>query len=280
MLDALLLRGYSERTQQSYFAAVTDLARYYHRSPDTLSLDDIQQWLLYLIKERHLSPSTCHLFFNGVRFLFLDVLHHPNFRTYGFQLPKKKQRIPDLLTRQQVALLLGFPTDLTHYLLLALCYGCGLRVSELIHLQVNDINGEQHLLHIVQGKGQKDRLVPLPVSLLPQLRHYWHAYHPSLFLFSRKNHPDCPLSSSAPQKLFTRTKQQVGLHTKGGIHSLRHAYATHQLQAGMPLHQLQAILGHRHISSTLRYAHWLPETGDGGQVTDLLASLPEVHHVV
>jgi len=277
MLDALLLRGYSERTQQSYLAAVTDLARYYHRPPDQISLDAIQRWLLYLLKERHLASSSCHLYFNGVRFLFLEVLQHPDFSTYGFQLPKKQQRIPDLLTQQQVARLLQQPSQITHYLLLAICYGCGLRLSELIHLQVNAIDGERQLLHVVQGKGQKDRLVPLPLSLLPPLRRYWHAYHPTLFLFPRRNDLEHPLSPTTAQKLFTRTKQQAGLHTHGGIHSLRHAYATHQLQAGMPLHQLQAILGHRHISSTLRYAHWFPETGNGGCITDLLAHLPEGH---
>ncbi len=276
MLDALLIRGYSVRTQQSYLAAVTDLARYYHCSPDTLSLEAIQQWLLYLVKERHLSPSSCHLYFNGVSFLFLNVLHHADFRDYGFQLPKRKQCIPELLTQQQVARLLKQPSRLTHYLLLSVCYSCGLRLSELIHLQVSDIDGERHLLRIMQSKGQKDRLVPLAPSLLAQLRVYWQHKHPLLFLFPCRNKPDVPLSPTTSQKLFKRMKQQAGIQTKGGIHSLRHAYATHQLQAGMPIHQLQAILGHRSIQSTLRYAHWLPETGHGGCTTDLLATLPEV----
>lgn len=274
MVDAMLMHGYSPRTQSSYIGAVRDLTRYHRCSPDQLSLADVERWLLHLVKERQLSPSTCHLYFSGVRFLFVEVLAHPEFEHHGFVLPQRKQRIPELLTRREVALILDAPDNLKHRLLLRVCYACGLRLSELIHLRPGDIDGERFLLHVVQGKGGKDRLVPLPEKLLEELRLYWQITHPAEWLFPSRT-PHQPLSSTTPQKVFSKAKQQAGVQRHGGIHSLRHAFATHQLQSGAPIHQLQKLLGHRSISATLRYSHWLPETGAGGARQDLLAQLPE-----
>lgn len=272
MLDAMQMRGYSPRTHDSYIHAVRDLSRHYQRSPDTISADEVQQWLLCLLKERHLSSSTCHLYFNGVRFLYVSVLEDPAFEAYRFTLPKHQQRLPDLLSRAEVSQLVAAPADPTNRLLLLSCYACGLRVSELVSIRVQDIDGSRLILHVVQGKGQKDRYVPVPEVLLGQWRAYWKHCRPEHWLFPGHN-PEQPLAIGTPQKIYLRAKRQAGIRKAGGIHSLRHAFATHSLQAGMPIHQLQQVLGHRQVSTTLRYAHWLPETQKGGQVIDLLAGL-------
>jgi len=176
MIDAMLVRGFSPRTHQSYLNAVQDLAKYYRRSPDQLTSADIQRYFLYLVKERHLSPASCRLSLNGIHFLYQAVLH----RTFEIkiQIPKRPQRIPDLLTRPEVAAILSACVNPKHRMILTVCYGCGLRVSELCNLKVRDIDGERCLLRIAQGKGAQDRQVELPAVLLAQLRDYWHRYHP------------------------------------------------------------------------------------------------------
>ena len=177
MIEAMQVRGFSPRTHTSYLAAVTDLARYYRRSPDTLNLEEIERYFVYLATQRHLSGATCRLFLNGVRFLYLQVLEWPQFDVV-IPIPKRAQRIPELLTRAEVGRILAACEDGKYQMMLTVCYGCGLRLSELLALKVRDIDGERRLLRIEQGKGAKDRLVPLSETLLEQLRGYWRRYHP------------------------------------------------------------------------------------------------------
>ena len=149
------MRGYSPRTHDSYIYAVRDLSRHFRCSPDTISADEVQQWLLFLLKKRHLSSSTCHLYFNGVHFLYVSVLEDPAFEAYRFTLFKHQQRLPDLLSRTEVSQLVAAPADPTNRLLLLSCYACGLRVSELVSIRVQDIDGSRLILQVLQGKGQK-----------------------------------------------------------------------------------------------------------------------------
>ncbi len=272
MIDAMLVRGFSPRTHESYLAAVADLARHYRRSPDRISLDEIEAYFLYLVKERHLSDASCRLSLNGLRFLYLQVLDWPDFDV-PIPHPKRVQRIPELLTRAEVARLLAACGNLKHRTLLTTCYGCGLRVSEVVTLKVRHVDGERHLLRVEQGKGSKDRQVVLSDALLALLRDYWRQYRPVGCLFPGRD-PAAPLSITSAQKVFGRAKRQSGVQKVGGIHALRHAYATHQLEAGLPVHQLQRLLGHGNIQSTLRYVHWTPNYREGTVAcTDLVAGL-------
>lgn len=275
MMDAMQVRGFSVRTHESYLAAVSDLARYYHRPPDQLNADELQAYFLYLVKERGLSGASCRLYLNGIRFLYLQVLNWERF-DIPLQVPKAAQRIPELLTRTEVRRILRACRNPKHRMLLMTCYGCGLRVSELVALKVRDIDSERRLLRIEQGKGAKDRPVMLSPSLLEQLREYWRLYRPRVWLFPRRD-TEVALNISTPQRVFTRAKQRAGIDKVGGIHSLRHAYATHQLEAGMPVHQLQRLLGHQNIHSTLRYVHWVPGHQEGRCGVDLIEAL-EVDH--
>jgi integrase/recombinase XerD len=265
------VRGFSPRTHQSYLAAVTDLASFYHRSPDQLGVAELKTYFEHLAIERKLSGATCRLFLNAIRFLYLKVLEWPAFEA-EIPIPKRPQRIPELLTRQEVSQILSACHNPKHKIMLITCYACGLRLSELLVLRVRDIDGSRQLLRVEQGKGAKDRLVPLPETLLEQLRTYWRLFHPASWLFPG-HRPDHHLSPTCVQKAFTKAKLQAGIDKIGGIHSLRHAYATHQLEAGMPVHRLQRLLGHRDLHSTLRYVHWVPDYREGRGVHDLLASL-------
>lgn len=279
MSDAMQLRGFAPKTIKSYLYAVERLSRYYHCSPDKINPDQVQAWFLYLVQERHLSPSSCRLLFNGVRFLYVSVLSDDAFSDFKFSLPKRHQHIPDLLTRREVAVLLSDGKDPIKRLMLRTCYSCGLRVSELVHIRLRDIDGEHQLLHISDGKGHKDRFVPIPDSLLHQWRVYWTKCRPEDWLFPSRGAAGKERGSlcvTAIQKYFRQLKQQADIQKRGGIHALRHAFATHALEAGMPIHQLQSILGHSHIQTTMRYLHWLPDKPGEAGVLDLLVRLPEV----
>jgi len=275
MIDQMLLKGFSERTKKSYLSAVSLLAQHYHLSPDKLSHDDLQNWLLYLVKQRKLSPATCRLYFNAVRFLFEQVLHQ-SFSQFDLVTPKRKQRIPDLLSPSEVRSIIENAPHPKYQMMFAVCYACGLRVSELVSLDVRHIHGEQMYLQIVQAKGFKDRHITLSPLLLHQLRAYWQAFRPSRFLFPGRE-KGRPMSVTSVQKTFTRTKAQQGITKVGGIHSLRHAFASHQLALGMPIHQLKALLGHQDLKSTERYLHWQP-TWQSDDVDLLAHTLGGRHH--
>ncbi len=272
MIDAMQVRGFSPRTHQSYLYAVTALARYFRSSPEALSVEQIRDYFLYLVKERHLSDASCRLHLYGLRFLYLQVLEWTEFDV-PIPYPKRSQRIPELLSRADVAGILNSVSQLKHRTMLMLCYGCGLQVSELVALQVRHIDGERCLLRVEQGKGAKDRLVPIAPALLTQLRHYWNRHRPRTSLFSNDT-TGRGLGISCAQRIYRRAKQRSGVQKRGGIHALRHAYATHQLEAGLPVHLLQHYLGHRHIQTTLRYVHWAPGLQQGERRgADLLADL-------
>ena len=274
MIDAMLVRGFSVRTQQSYLDAVVQLSRYYRRSPDSLSVDELQAYFLYLVKERHLSPASCRLYLNALRFFYVHVLQWPAFEL-TLHVPRREQRIPELLTREEVARIVDATANLKHRTLLATCYACGLRVSEVVALQVHHYDRERRLLRIEQGKGRKDRVVIVSPGLLAQWRLYWQVYHPSTWLFYGRD-PTLALSITSAQRVFQRAKARSGVQRIGGIHSLRHAYATHQLESGLPVYRLQRLLGHNDLHSTLRYVHWVPNYREGNG-TDLLAGW-EVGH--
>jgi len=260
MIDQMLLKGFSARTQETYLSAVRYLAQHYHMSPDKISAEDIQNWILHLVKIKKLSPSTCRVYLNALRFFYLQVLNWPECQL-ALDTPKRQQRIPDLLSPSDVRRLIDATSHIKYRTMFALCYACGLRVSELVALQVPHIHGEQRYVRIVQGKGGKDRNIPLSVSMLNKLRDYWRIEKPVHYLFPGRD-ANTPISITSVQKYFTRTKAKAEINQVGGIHSLRHAFATHLLAAGMPIHQLKVLLGHQDLKSTERYLHWHPGSND------------------
>lgn len=274
MITAMQMHGFSPRTHESYLAAVYDLAKFTRRAPDTLSPADLTRYFEHLVLERHLAPASVRLSYHGIRFLYRRVLDWPTV-DLELDLPKRPQRIPGLLTCAAVGAIIAACDNPRYRIMLLVCYGCGLRLSEVLALRVSDIDGERRLLRITQGKGAKDRLVPLSPTLLDELRAYWRLYRPRDWLFAGRTGQ--PVSATALQRAYTQAKRAAGVSTPGGLHGLRHAYATHQLAAGLPVERLQRLMGHRSIQTTLRYVHWLPSAAEGEGALDLVAKLGVSH---
>jgi site-specific recombinase XerD len=253
MVRDMTVRGLARRTHKTYIAAVVRLAKYYRRSPDQLTNDEVQAYLAHLILERKLSWSTCSQAANAFRFLYHVTLGHPR-TDFHVPLPKQPQKLPEILSREEVWRLLAAPPHPRHRLLLTTVYAAGLRVSEAIALKVSDIDPDRMTIRIEQGKGAKDRYVPLAARLLHDLRAYWKTTPPGVWLFANRRGTR-PIDVTVAQKIYTMAKLRAGIQKQGGIHALRHAFATHLLEAGTDLHTVQRLLGHRQISTTMRYFH-------------------------
>lgn len=253
MDQAMVLRGLSVRTRQSYIAAVAGLARYYHRSPDSLDAAAVQRYLLHLIQERHLSWSTCNLTSHALRFFYHVSLHRPE---VAFEIPRQRvpQKLPEILSREEVARLFDATVNIKHRTLLMTTYAAGLRVSEVVALKPGDIDRQRMTLRVEQGKGAKDRYTLLSPSLLDQLRIYWRACHPRTWLFPMAR-SERPIDHCQAQKMYYAAKSRAGITKRGGIHALRHAFATHLLEAGVDVHTIQRLLGHGSLGTTARYFH-------------------------
>ncbi len=270
MIEYMILKGYSEATKKSYLYHIRSLAEFFGKSPAQLSEDDIRAYLLHCHMVKHWSFSSCRQFIHAARFLFDKVLKRP-ISGDELPLPPNEKKIPDLLSRSEVASIIHCCHSDKFKAALWVAYGTGVRVSELINLQVNDLDGERNVIRIRQGKGRKDRDVDFTPGLKTCLRAYWNSYAPKTWLFYSKTVLQ-PVAKTTMQRAYTRAKLKAEIHKHGGIHALRHAFATHQLEAGMPLPRLQKLLGHAHISCTLRYTRWLKCCNDSNiDSFDLLA---------
>ena len=278
MLDALVLRGMAARTQESYIGAVAGLARHYRRSPAELSADEVQQYLLHLVRERHLARSSVNQYGCAFRFLYGSVL---GLDGEEFQIPlaAAPQRLPEILARAEIAQLLACAPHAKARMLLTSAYALGLRVSELCALRVEHIDSaaDRMCVRVVQGKGARDRYVPLADDLLGLLRDYWHAARPRQWLFPAARDASRALDIKSAQRWYHLARDAAAITKQGGIHTLRHCYATHLLEAGVDLHCLSQWLGHRWLSTTARYLHLArPELPEGARRTplSLLGALP------
>lgn len=253
MLNDMSVRGLADNTKQTYLRAVIALAGHYHRSPDQISAREVQDYLLFLHEKRHLSWKSCNVNRHGVRFFYRITLGLPD---PHFYVPgaKEPSTLPQILSSEELVRLFTVTTNLKHRALLMTAYAAGLRASELGRLQLTDIDSARMSVRVDQGKGHKDRYVPLSPRLLEQLREYWRRQRPSPWLFP--GHPaDRPMSRSGPTHIYHLAKDRAGIHKAGGIHTLRHCYATGLLEAGVALPVIQRRLGHSSIRSTMRYLH-------------------------
>ncbi len=278
MIDALVLHGKARRTQQTDIAAVVQLAQHYRRSPDTLSGGEIEAYLLHLLRDRKLSRSTVNQAGCAINFLFGKVLGR-NGPPCAIPLPRGPQKLPEILSREEIGRLLAGAPSLKARTLLSCAYGLGLRVSELCAVRVEHIDtaADRMCVRVVQGKGAKDRYVPLAADLLETLRGYWRTARPQQWLFPGYDDVAQPVDIKTAQRWYRRARTAAGISKAGGIHTLRHCYATHLLEAGVDLHSISQWLGHRHVSTTARYLHLArPDAPDGARRAPLalLSSLP------
>lgn len=250
----MVLRRMSVRTRQSYSGAVAQLAKHYRRQPDRLTAAQIQSYLLYLVEERKLAPSSCNVALHGLRFFYHEALKRPDVQ---FAIPRARapQRLPDILSREEIERLFTATNLLKHRVLLMTTYAAGLRVSEVCALKVSDLDSERMTIRVEQGKGAKDRYTLLSPRLLKELRLYWQAYRPQQWLFPAARCADRSLNPHAAQRMFYAARDRAKITKRCGIHGLRHAFATHLLEAGTDVHTIQRLMGHTDIHTTMRYFH-------------------------
>jgi site-specific recombinase XerD len=280
MLDALMLRGMAGRTQEAYIDAVSRLARHYGRAPDKLTAEEVQQYLLHLLRERHLARSSVNQYGCAYRFLYGTVLGLDG-GTFQIPLAPAPQRLPEILSREELARLFAAARHEKSRTFLKVAYGTGLRLSEMCHLRVEhiDSHADRMCIRVEQGKGAKDRYVPLAPDVLEVLRAWWRVARSSGWMFGAARDPAQPMDATNAQRWYRASCAHAGITKRGGIHSLRHAYATHLLEAGYDLYSLQQWLGHNHVSTTTRYLHLTrPDVPDGArrQPLALLSALPPI----
>jgi integrase/recombinase XerD len=249
----LVVRGMAVRTREAYLGAVAGLAKYYGRRPDRIDEAEVQRYLLHLIEERKLAWASCNVVAQGLKFFYRVTLKRSEAQ-FGIPTARQPQKLPQILAREEVARLIELTAHTKHRAILMTTYGAGLRLNELCHLKVSDIDSARMTIRVEQGKGAKDRYTLLSPRLLAELRRYWAGYRPKLWLFASKD-GEHPISDTTVQKIFYRAKARAGISKDCGIHGLRHAFATHLLEAGVDIHTIQRLMGHGHISSTLRYFH-------------------------
>jgi integrase/recombinase XerD len=251
-LDDLRLRNYSPRTIEAYLAAVVKLIRYYRRSPDELSPEQVRQFQLHLVQQR-VSFSLLNQVTAGLRFFFAVTLGRPDV-VHKIAYGKRPKKLPTILAPDEVTRLFDAAPNDRDRTLLRTDYALGLRISELVALRPDDIDAARGLVIVRQGKGAKDRLVPLSPRLLEELRSYWRRFRPQTWLFAGSR-PGSHLSVAGVQRLVRRVVQRAGLGKAISLHTLRHSYATHLLEAGCDLLTIQCLLGHKDLKTTARYLH-------------------------
>lgn len=252
-LEDLQLRNYALKTQQAYVECVAQFARYFNKSPERLGPDDIRTYQLYLVHEKKVSWSRFNQTVCALRFLYGKTLGKDWAITH-IPFPRKERKLPVVLSAAEVVQFFAALSSLKYRTLLMTAYATGLRLSEVLHLRVSDIDSQRRVIRVHLGKGHKDREVMLSPKLLELLREYWRQYRPLTWLFPGQGGQG-PLSPSSVQRVCLQARRHSGVGKKLSSHSLRHSFATHLLEAGVDLRTIQLLLGHRSLSTTARYLH-------------------------
>jgi integrase/recombinase XerD len=262
MLEDLRLKGYSPRTQEAYVRAVRQLAEYYHRSPDQLGEEQLRHYFLYLTHEKKVARPTTTIAVCGIKFFYETTLGR-SFTVLDLVRPAPEHKLPVVLTREEVRLILAAVRIPVYRICLTTIYSCGLRLGEGTHLKPSQVDSRRMVLHIT-GKGGRDRLVELPIRTLELLREHWRTHRSADWLFpaptrhglehSLRNDGG-PVTRCSVQSAFGRALRSSGVHKRAHVHTLRHSYATHLLEAGVNLRLIQDALGHKSPKTTALYTH-------------------------
>ncbi len=247
----LQIRGLSPGTRRKYLASVREFVRYFKRPPNELTIRHINQFQFHLIRDRQLSWSAFNIYVCSLRF-FYGVTLRKDWNIKHIPYQKTPDKLPEILSQQEIVALFEATANVKHQTLLKTAYATGVRVSELIHLRLSDIDSHRMMVRIEEGKGRKDRYVPLSPELLETLRDYWKIYRPEPWLFLGEK-PCRELGLRTAQLVFTHARDKAGIKKVVSIHSLRHAFATHLLEAGANLRVIQVLLGHRSLTTTQLY---------------------------
>ena len=253
MHEQLLLKAYSPSTIRTYcgeFAQLLYLIK--DVSVDTLTPERLRSYFLYCITKLKLSENLIHSRINAIKFYYEQVLHRDKMLFENIPRPQKKSILPKVISKNDIAKIFNCVDNLKHQVMLKLCYGMGLRVSEVVNLKISDVDSGRMLVHIEAAKGKKDRYVTLPTSILDDLRNYYRTYRPKTYLFEGQYGGQYSIRSV--QAVFKNAMQKAKINKKVGIHGLRHSYATHLLECGTDMYFIQKLLGHKDIKTTEIYA--------------------------
>lgn len=260
-IDDLQLQGLSARTQEAYVRAVRQFAEHYGKSPDQITEEELRQYFLYVKNVKKWSRATITLALCGIKFFYEQTLHQ-EWTTLDIIRPPTESRLPVILTREEVQRILHPVRLLRYRACLTTIYACGLRLQEGTHLQVRDIDSGRMLVHVRLGKGGKDRYVPLPLCTLELLRAYWKTHRNPVWLFPATGRGGVgaatatqPMPKSSVQMAFRAALKETGIAKDAHVHTLRHSYATHLLEAGVNLRLIQEYLGHHSPKTTAAYTH-------------------------
>jgi site-specific recombinase XerD len=282
MIECLQLRGLAERTQEAYTRAVRQLAAHYHKSPDQISEAELRQYFLYLKNVKHYSRNTMTIAICGIRFFYEQTLNR-NWAIFGIVRPAPEKKLPVILSLTEVRQILAGVRLPRYRVCLATIYSCGLRLQEGTHLQVADLDSARMMIHVRHGKGAKDRYVPLPKRTLQLLRDYWRTHRNPVLLFPAegRDHIDLaqatePVSKSSVQDAFHAALKESRLNKRASVHTLRHSWATHLLEAGVNLRLIQEWLGHSSPATTSVYTHLTVKAEQLGAaaINQLMTDLP------
>jgi len=255
MIRAMELKNLSHHTQKSYLTAVTGIARFYNQSPDKMSKEKIEDYLLYLKKDKGNAPNSCYSVLTGLRFLYKYVTEKEIPVTYS--ISRTRRKLPQVLTMEEICKIFCCTSNLKHRLILMTTYSAGLRASETMNLKAKHIDSKTMLIQVENGKGKKERYTLLSKRLLVELRSYYRKYRPRTYLFpsSFKKKKDQPLSYETIRCVYEDARKKAGVNRGVGIHTLRHSFATHLLEAGYDLRKIQVLMGHARLTTTMIYLH-------------------------
>lgn len=256
MLEELQRRNYSERTIRRYISLVEEYAFFFRKSPEKLGLDHLRTYQAYLLTTRKLSPGTVENHVAALRFLYVRTLKRYEFRKY-IPYPRVRKKLPSILSKEEVAQLINASGTLFHRTMLMVLYGTGMRRAEAAKVQLSHIDSKRMILRVVDGKGHKDRDLPLTPALLETLRAHWLCYKPRTFLFPTRycGATEKPISDKAVWHICVEAARHGGLRKRVTPHTLRHSWATHLLEAGTDLRTIQMLLGHEDLETTAKYLH-------------------------
>ena len=260
MLEELQRRNYNVDTIRGYILAVEQFAHYFHKSPELMGAEEVGQFQLHLLQEKKLALGTIALRMGALRFLYKKTLKRRDLDFDDLPLLKTAKKLPVVLSPVEVTRLIEAAPNLLYRTLLLLLYATGLRRAEAAHLKVSDIDSSLMLIHVHQGKGSRDRELPLTQKVLDALREYWRAakIKPRVYLFPTRKEPseqEKPISDKTVWNACHEAALRAGLTKRMGPHTLRHSFATHLLEAGTDLRTIQLLLGHRCLKDTAIYLH-------------------------
>jgi len=254
MEQDLVLLGRSAATQDSYLQYARMFVAYLGSSPTRASSDDVRRWLLHLLRDKHYKPATVNTAIGALKFLFRTTLQRPEV-VHGIRSVRQEHPAPDVLSGSEVSRLLEHAPSLKHKALFMLMYGAGLRIGEARCLQVGDVDSGRMVLHVRRTKNRYDRVLPLSERTLSTLRQYYREARVKGPLLFAGHKGDVPITRNAISFAMQRAVDAAGLSKRVHPHLLRHSFATHLLEMGTDLRTVQILLGHRSLSSTVRYTH-------------------------